>query len=235
MIDRFPWNENGWWANTIDIKTGQPKVPLTKPGAINKNAAMAMCAGMVGSYMTAIDTELSSRLKAKADRCLYKQVLPAQETDGFWHYGLKGTDPKGKDVLGYFMLTTHALIQLQRLDGHGSGPRLPVGTGQGLCLRTEHIAPMTDPNEGLVPPANRRTAGTPTHYTLADEPKRGFDLGILLFAAKSHPEGTKVIDCALKHFPSGNAGMDGAHAVLPSAMILSLIRQDDAVPKSPRE
>ena len=46
VIDKYPWNAGGWWANTIDIKSGEPKEPLTKAGAINKSAAMAMCAGI---------------------------------------------------------------------------------------------------------------------------------------------------------------------------------------------
>ena len=223
VIDNFPWNENGWWANTIDVTTGQPKQPLTKPGAINKNAAMAMSAGMVGSYVKALDPKLAARLKGKADKCIYKQIIPAQEADGFWHYGLKGTDPKNKDVLGYFMVTTQALIQLQHLTDSYLDPAFQSALDKASGFALKHVAPMTDPNKGPAPPDNRRTAGTPAHYTLADDPKRGFQLGILLFAAKRHAEGVKLIDSALKHFPHGNAGMDGAHAVQPSAIILSLL------------
>jgi hypothetical protein len=235
VIDNFPWNENGWWANTIDIKTGRPKEPLTKPGAINKNAVMAMCAGMVSGHVKAADSELSSRLKGKADKCLYAQIIPAQEADGYWHYGLKGTDPKGKDVLGYFMLTTQALIGLQRSTDGYRDRTFQSALDRACAFALKHIAPMTDPNQGPVPPADRRTAGTPTHYTLADEPKRGFDLGILLFAARSDAEGAKIIDCALSHFPFGDAGMDGAHAVHPSALILSLLRREASIPKSKGE
>jgi hypothetical protein len=223
VIDKFPWNENGWWANTIDIKTGLPKQPLTKPGAINKNAAMAMCAGMVSQYVKAIDPELSARLKNKADRCIYKQILPAQEADGFWHYGLKGTDPKNKDVLGYFMVTTHALLQLQHLTDSYRDRAFQSALDKACAFVVKHVAPMTDPNKGPAAPANRRTAGTPTHYNLAEEPKRGFQLGILRFAARNHAEGVKLITHALKHFPIGNAGMDGAHAALPSALMLALL------------
>jgi hypothetical protein len=39
VLDRYPWNENGWWASTIDVTTGEPKVPMTKPAIINKTAA----------------------------------------------------------------------------------------------------------------------------------------------------------------------------------------------------
>lgn len=223
VIDNFPWNENGWWANTIDVTTGQPKQPLTKPGAINKNAAMAMCAGMVGSYVRTLDPTLAARLKGKADKCIYKEIIPSQEADGFWHYGLKGTDPKNKDVLGYFMVTTQALIQLQRLTDSHRDPAFQSALDKACGFALEYIAPMTDPNIGLAPADNRRTAGTPAHYRLDDDPKRGFQLGILLFAAKRHVEGMKLIDSALKHFPNGNAGMDGAHAVQPSATILSML------------
>ena len=53
---------------------------------------------------------------------------------------------------------------------------------------------MTDPNQGPAPPGSRATAGTPTHYKLAEEPKRGFQLGVLLFAGKNHAEGVKIMD-----------------------------------------
>ena len=95
VADNFPWNESGWWANTVDINTGQPKEPLTKAGAINKNAGMALAAGMLSACVQEIDPALSARLKAKADKCVYSQIIPAQEPDGFWHYGLKGNDSNG--------------------------------------------------------------------------------------------------------------------------------------------
>ena len=223
VIDNFPWNEDGWWANTIDVTTGQPKQPLTKPGAINKNAAMAMCAGMVGSYVKALDPQLAARLKEKADKCIYKHLIPAQEADGFWHYGLIGIDPKNKDILGYFMVTTDALIRLQHLTDSYRDPIFQSALDKAYGFALKYIVPMTDPNEGAAPPDNRTTAGMPAHYSLADDPKRGFQLGTLLFAGERHAEGVKLIDSALKHFPHGNAGMDGAHAVYPSAFILSLL------------
>ena len=229
-IDAFPWNEGGWWANTVDIKTGQPKEPLTKAGAVNKSAAMAMCAGVVGERVKATDPDLAARLTAKADKCVYRQILPAQEGDGFWHYGFKGTDPKNKDVLGYFMVTTEALVHLQHLTGSYRDKAFQSALDKAYGFAAKHIAPMTDPNRGPAPPANRTTARTPTHYNLAEEPKRGFQLGVLLFAGRNHAEGVKVMDAALKHFAVGNAGTDGAHAVQPSALVLSLLKPTDHRP-----
>lgn len=229
VIDSFPWNEDGWWANTIDIKTGRPKVPLTKAGAINKSAAMAMCAGMAAEYVKPLDPELSSRLKAKADKCITKQILPAQEADGFWHYGLKGTDPKNKDVLGYFMVTIHALVQLQACTEGYRDRTFQAALDKAYAFAAKEIVPMTDPNPSPASRSSRATAGTPKHYALAEESKRGFQLGILLFAAKNFGEGVTIMDSALKHFSIGNAGMDGAHAVQPSALILTLLQR--AVPK----
>ena len=234
VIDRYPWNEAGWWANTIDIKTGVPKEPLTKAGAVNKNAAMAMCAAVVAGHVKATAPELSARLKAKADTCIYKQILPAQEADGFWHYGLSGGDPKNKDVLGYFMVTTTALIQLQQLTDGYRDRAFQSALDKACGFAAKHIAPMTDPNRGPAPPADRATAGTPKHYALADEPKRGFQLGAVLFAGGHDAAGVKLMDEALKHFPVGNAGTDGAHAVHPCAMMLTSLRRDDG-PKPAKE
>jgi hypothetical protein len=233
VIDKYPWSAEGWWANAIDIKSGEPKEPLTKAGAINKGAAMAMCAGVAAEAVRPIDPELSKRLKAKAEACIYKQILPAQEADGFWHYGFRGTDPKGKDVLGYFMVTTHALIQLQHCTGSYRDAKFRAALDKAYAFAAKAIAPRTDPNPGLPEPSGRATAGTPAHYKLADEPKRGFQLGCILFAAGSHAEGIKVMDCALQHARGGNAGADGAHAAGPSALILSMLapKNSGAKPK----
>jgi hypothetical protein len=235
VIDRYPWNEEGWWANAVDIKTGQPKVPLTKAGAINKSAAMAMCAGMAAEYVKDLDPALSARLKAKADKCVYKRILPAQESDGFWHYGFKGTDPKNKDVLGYFMVTTHALTQLQSCTKSYSDHTLQAALDKAYTFASTTIAPMTDPNPGPARPSKRATAGTPAHYKLAEEPKRGFQLGVLLFAGKHYADGVPIMDSALKHFSKGNARMDGAHAAGPSALMLTLLQRAGAGPKPKKD
>lgn len=226
VIDRYPWNEEGWWANTVDIKTGVPKEPLAKAGAVNKSAAMALCAGVAGECVKAIDPPLAARLRAKAETCVYKQILPAQEADGFWHYGFRGGDPKNKDVLGYFMLTTELLAQLQYFTDSYRDRAFQSALDKAFAFAAKQIAPMTDPNPGKAAPGGRATAGSPAHYTLAEEPKRGFQLGVLLFAGKNHAEGIKVMDAALKHFPVGNAGADGAHAAHPSALILALLKRE---------
>lgn len=64
VLDRFPWNEEGWWASTIDVATGEPKVPITKEGIINKTAAMAMAAGIVSAFVHDIGAELPARPRA---------------------------------------------------------------------------------------------------------------------------------------------------------------------------
>jgi hypothetical protein len=94
VLDQYPWNDNGWWAATIDVKTGESKEPMTKPSPINKNASLAMAAGMVSEYVRGIAPELTVRLKQKADKCIYGRIIPAQEADGFWHYSLSGNDPR---------------------------------------------------------------------------------------------------------------------------------------------
>jgi len=70
VLDRYAWNESGWWAATIDVKTGESKLPMTKPSIINKTAAMAMAAGIVSGYVRDIDPVLSASLKRKTDTCI---------------------------------------------------------------------------------------------------------------------------------------------------------------------
>jgi hypothetical protein len=83
---------------------------------------------------------------------------------------------------------------------------------------------MTDPNSGPACAAHR-TPNTPSHYALAKEPKRGFELAGILIGAGFLDEGLKIMDESLKHFDFGDAGMDGAHAAGPSAAILTLIHR----------
>lgn len=211
VADNFPWNAEGWWANTIDIETGLPKAPLSKPGAINKNAGMALAAGMLAECVQEIDPPLSARLRAKADKCVYGQIIPNQEPDGFWHYGLKVTDPKNKDILGYFMVTTEALIGLRHFAPAQRQPALDTALGKAFAFARKEIAPMTDPNKG--PASHRRTSSTPEHFTLSTDPKQGFELGMILIAGGQQREGMKIIDHWLKNFPIGDTGQDGAKAV----------------------
>lgn len=220
VLDRYPWNEEGWWASTIDIATGESKLPMTKPAIINKTAAIAMAAGMVSGYVRDIDPELSSRLKHKTDKCIYSQIIPAQEADGFWHYSLLDKDPKDKDVLGYFMLTTKELMDLQRFNPVYREERLNAALQKAQAFALKDIAPMTDPNTGAGT-SEHATRGTPKHYAIEEDLKRSFQLGVVLIGGGHTDEGIKIMTAALDHFPIGNAGQDGAHAAEPSALILS--------------
>jgi hypothetical protein len=220
VLDHYPWNEQGWWSSDIDIVTGESKAPLSKPSIINKNACVAMAAGIVSGYMREIDPALAERLKQKTDKCLYGQMIPAQEADGFWHYNLTGNDPKDKDILGYFMLTTQALMELQRFNQSYREPKLDAALRKAQDFVVRCIVPMTDPNTGVACP-DHMTPSTPKHYTLADEPKRGFTLGLILFGSGHPKEGAPIMKAALQHFPVGNRGQDGGHAAEPSALILS--------------
>lgn len=228
VLDNYPWNENGWWAAAIDIDTGEPKEDLTKPSPVNKSAAIAMSAGMVSEYVKNIDPVLSANLKEKADKCIYGQIIPAQETDGFWHYGLNGNDPKDKDILGYYMVTAQALIQLQHFTDLYKDPAYQLMLVKAYDFANQHIAPMTDPNKG--PSSNRTTPATPTHYSLGNDLKRGFQLMPILIAGKNIAEGEKVCDYWIKNFPYGDAGQDGAHTVHSSVLMLSLLKNAAKMP-----
>ena len=220
VLDRYAWNESGWWAATIDVKTGESKLPMTKPSIINKTAAMAMAAGIVSGYVRDIDPVLSASLKRKTDTCIYEQIIPAQLADGFWHYGLNENDPKNKDVYGYFMLTTKELMTLQRFNPAYREERLNAALQKAQTFALQQIAPMTEPNTGPAPRPHA-TAGTPKGYSVQDEAKRSYQLGLILFEGGQVNEGLRIMSAALAQFPVGNAGQDGSHAAEPSALILS--------------
>jgi hypothetical protein len=220
VLDRYPWNEEGWWASTIDVDTGESKLPMAKPAIINKTAAVAMAAGIVSGYVRGIDPALAARLKHKADTCIYGRILPAQLEDGFWHYSLQDKDPKDKDVLGYFMLTTKELMVLQKFNPDYREERLTGAVRKAQAFALQHIAPMTDPNTGTAT-TEHATPGTPRHYAVKADLKRSFQLGLVLIGGGHLDEGIKIMDAAIDHFPTGNAGQDGAHAAEPSALILS--------------
>lgn len=224
VTDKFPWNEKGWWANTIDINSGEPKEGLTKAGAVNKNAGMALAAGMVSESVRVIDPALSARLKAKVERCVYEQIIPAQQPDGFWHYGLSGNDPKDKDILGYFMLTTDALINLQHFAPSLRRPALDQALDNAYAFARSQIAPMTAPNRS--PASLRTTRGTPAHYEPSGDPKRGFTLGMILMAGGNTREAMKIMDHWTKSFPQGDAGQTGAKSVDSFAHLLLLLPPD---------
>ncbi|MEK6797306.1 MAG: hypothetical protein AABZ39_21195 [Spirochaetota bacterium] len=225
VLDAFPWSEEGWWAATVDIATGKPKEPMSKPSPINKNAAIAMAVGMISEYCKGVNAPLSARLKSKADRCL-KKIIAAQEADGFWHYSLSGNDPNNKDILGYFMLTTEVLMRLREYAPSFRGLTLTDALGRAGAFAFASIAPMTDPNTNKAC-SRWSTRETPAHYSVSadgEKLKRTFQLGCVLIAGGYHAEGMKIIDHALKYFPYGDAGMDGAHAAYPGAFILSILR-----------
>ena len=220
VLDRYAWSESGWWAATIDVQTGESKLPMTKPSIINKTAAMAMAAGIVSGYVRDIDPALAASLKRKTDKCLYDQIIPAQLADGFWHYGLNENDPKDKDVFGYFMLTTKELLNLQRFNPAYREDRLNAALKKAQSFALQQIAPMTEPNTGPAPRPHA-TAGTPRHYALQDEAKRSYQLGLILLEGGQLNEGLKIMSAALAQFPVGNAGQEGAHAAEPAALVLS--------------
>lgn len=231
VADNFPWNEKGWWANTMDINTGEPKEPLTKAGAVNKNAGMALAAGMLSECVREIDPALSARLKAKVDKCVYGQIIPAQEPDGFWHYGLSGNDPKDKDILGYFMLTTDALINLRHFAPAQRRPALDLALDKAFAFARNQIAPMTAPNKG--PASARTTRATPAHYAPSNDPKRGFTLGMILIAGGNTREGMKIMDLWMQNFPQGDTGQTGAKSADSFAHMLLLLPQAMVEPTKP--
>jgi hypothetical protein len=228
VLDNFPWNEKGWWSAAIDVDTGESKQPLSKPSPINKNAAMAMAAARVSLYIRDIDPALSARLSGKAKKCIYDQILPAQESDGYWHYGLTGNDPKNKDVLGYFMVTMDGLIQLRQYSESHKDPAFLTALGKANSFAVKCIASIMDPNNG---PAcgDRTTPGTPTHYTVSEDPRRGFQLGLILLAGRNNESGMRIMNEALKHFPYGDTGAEGSHAVHPCALMLLFMRNTGKV------
>jgi hypothetical protein len=220
VLDRYPWSEEGWFASTIDVETGESKLPMTKPAIINKTAAVAMAAGIVSGHVREIAPELAASLRRKADKCIYSQIIPSQLADGFWHYSLKDTDPKDKDVLGYFMLTTKELMDLQKFNPTYREEKLTAAVQKAQTFALKHIAPMTDPNTGTSS-SGHATRDTPNHYSTKEDLKRSFQLGLVLLGGGHTDEGIKIMSTAIDHFPIGNAGQDGAHAAEPSALILS--------------
>jgi hypothetical protein len=114
-------------------------------------------------------------------------------------------------------------MELQHFNPAYREPKLDAALRKAQAFALKCIAPMTDPNSG---PAclDHSTPATPHHYSLSDEPKRGFELGLILIGAGNFEEGIKIMDASMQHFPYGNAGQDGAHAAEPSAIVLSWLR-----------
>lgn len=223
VLDQYPWNEKGWWSQDIDVVTGESKVPMDKVSIINKSAAIAMATGTLSKLVSGIDAPLAERLKQKTDQCIYSQIIPAQLEDGFWNYNLSGNNPKDKDILGYFMLTTSVLMELQHHNPAYHEPKLDAALKKAQDFALKCIAPMTDPNTGP-PCAAHSTAGTPKHFSLDDKAKRGFELGFILLGAGHLDEGIKIMDACLQKFPFGDGGQDGGQAAGPTALALTLLR-----------
>jgi hypothetical protein len=219
VVDDFPWNEEGWWSADINVDTGASKQPLTKPSPINKNAAMAMAAAMLGNYVAKLDLELSKRLKQKADRCVYDQILPVQEKDGYWHYNLNGNDPGSNDILGYFMVTVHALLVMEEFaDGYDDN-KFQAAMKKAIGYSVDVIAAMTDPNDGQAL-CKYATRSTPDHFTVSDDPRRGMELAQILIHGGQLAEGIKIADAWLTKFPYGNHSAEGCHAIHPTVLML---------------
>jgi hypothetical protein len=226
VLEWFPWNEAGWWSADVDVRTGVSKQPLSKPSQVNKNASVAMAAGITAAALRELDPQRAAQLAERAKRCVEKQIIPAQEADGFWHYGLNGNDPKEKDVLGYFMLTGCELIQGQQLGGLPRESPLTAALRKAGDFAEKNIAPIMGPNRGTTRPA-RASKGTPARYDLAEDTKRGFQLALLLLGSGHREEGAKIARAALAHFPFGDRGQDGAHAVLATALMHVLLKNAD--------
>ncbi|MBI4907393.1 MAG: hypothetical protein HY820_27455 [Acidobacteria bacterium] len=225
VADNFPWNEEGWWSADIDVKTGISKQPISKPSPINKNVAMAAAAARIYDAVRDIDPALAARLRHKAETCIYKQVLPAQEKDGYWHYGLTGNDPKNKDILGYFMVTMDGLIQLRAYTNLLDKPAAATAFEKAGAFAARCIASIADPDNGK-PCANRTTPATPSHYTIKDDPRRGFQLALTLVATRQYQQAIALLNVTVPHFAYGSGGTDGSHAVHPSTLMLRLLRQN---------
>jgi hypothetical protein len=111
-------------------------------------------------------------------------------------------------------------MDLQKFNPAYREEKLNAAVQKAQAFALKCIAPMTDPNSG--PPCkDYRTRGTPSHYSLEKDSKRGFQLGLILIGGRHLDEGIKIMNATIDHFPIGNAGQDGAHAAEPSALILS--------------
>lgn len=222
VLDRFAWNPEGWWPATVDVRNGRPLVPLEKPTQINKNAAMAMACASLGEAVAYLGPKPAERLCAKTRRSLENHILPAQEKDGFWHYGGTGRDPNNKDVLGYFVLTTELLIWLGKFAPAYRTEAFVTALAKAEEFAARHIAPITDPFHGpATSPYSSRS--TPKHYDLAQDPKRGFALGVVLAHGGHLEQATKIIDYVLDYFPPADRGEIGAKCAHDAATMVRLL------------
>jgi hypothetical protein len=222
VLDRYPWNPKGWWSATVDVRNGQAVMDLDKPSQINKNAAIAMACAVLGDAVSKLDGKLAESLRAKTRQNLESQIIPEQQSDGFWHYGGTGNDPNNKDVLGYFVLAIELLVWLGKFAPQYRTEAFKKCLAKAEQFAATSIAPITDPYHG-VPAVRRTTRATPEHYNLEEEPKRGFALGVALVDGKYMEQATRIIDHVLQYFPPADRGEIGAKCTHDAATILTLL------------
>jgi hypothetical protein len=181
-----------------------------------------MAAGITSVALREIDPPLAARLLERAKHSVEKQLIPAQEADGFWHYGLNGNDPKGKDVFGYFMLTGCELIQWQGLAGLPRDSALTAALRKAGDFAEKTIVPITGANGTARSP--RASAGTPERYDLSEDIKRGYQLALLLLGTEHYATGARIARAALQHFPVGDGGQEGAQAAMYSALMCVVLK-----------
>jgi hypothetical protein len=222
VLDRYPWNPGGWWPASVDVRDGRPLIPIEKPSQINKCAAMAMACGALGEYVQPLDAKVAASLRMKTAKCLTAHIIPAQESDGFWHYGGEARDPKNKDVLGYFVLSIELLIWLVHFAPSYRSATLDRAIAKAEEFAARNIAPVTDPFTGSSL-SRWTTAATPAHYDIAEEPKRGFALGVALLHGGYREQAEKIIGYALDHLRYGNRGEEAAKCAHDLATIVTLL------------
>jgi len=183
--------ESGWLVGQHHRgATGRPGI-IERPTQVNKNASMVMAAAVLAETLPPAGAAVAGRLRAKGLSCLRRRILPAQMSDGYWHYGLTGGDPKNKEVLGYFLLSAGLLVRVRRL---------------APSFRDAALDAALDRAAGF---AATRIAG---RYDAATDPRRVFDLILLLADTGRTAQAARILDSAFDQFPYGNAGQDGADA-----------------------
>ncbi len=222
VLDRYPWYEKaGWWATSADVRNNKPLEPLDSPGIINKCCGMAFACGVASELVAKADPPLAARLRAKTQRCI-ENTIAAQHPDGYWNYKYAGTEPKSKDTVGYFMLTTNFMIRLRELAPSYRQPGFDKMLAKAGAFAMKEIAPMTSPNQGKAP--SRPIGGkTPERYDPSEAPKRSYQLSSILAHGKYKAEASKILAHALPTFPKGNRGQFASQCVEPASMAAVLL------------
>ena len=117
------------------------------------------------------------------------------------------------------MVAMDGLIQMRQCTGSRSNPVLLRALEKASGFAAKCIAPIADPNNG---PAcrGRTTPGTPSHCTVSDDPRRGFQPGLILLASRNYEQAIRIMNETLEYFPYGDTGAEGSHAVHPCALML---------------